>query len=42
MFRAAEFFCWRRVPHLAALALISFGVAGCSGDMSSRFSQNSF
>jgi murein DD-endopeptidase MepM/ murein hydrolase activator NlpD len=42
MFRAAEFFCWRRVPHLAALALISFGVAGCSGDMSSRLSQNSF
>jgi murein DD-endopeptidase MepM/ murein hydrolase activator NlpD len=42
MFRAAEFFCWRRVPHLAALALISLGVAGCSGDMSSRLSQNSF
>jgi murein DD-endopeptidase MepM/ murein hydrolase activator NlpD len=31
----------RRVPHVAALALISFGFAGCSGDMSSRFSQSS-
>jgi murein DD-endopeptidase MepM/ murein hydrolase activator NlpD len=41
MFRAAEFFCSRRVPHLAALALISFGVAGCSADMSSRLSQKS-
>lgn len=28
----------RRVPQLAALALISFGVAGCSADMSSRLS----
>jgi murein DD-endopeptidase MepM/ murein hydrolase activator NlpD len=28
----------RRVPHLAALVLISFGVAGCSADMSSRLS----
>jgi murein DD-endopeptidase MepM/ murein hydrolase activator NlpD len=28
----------RRVPQLAALALISFGVAGCSSDMSSRLS----
>ena len=32
----------RRVPHVAVLALMSFGFAGCSGDMSSRFSQNSF
>jgi len=28
----------RRVPQFAALALISFGVAGCSGDMSTRLS----
>ncbi|WP_407160251.1 peptidoglycan DD-metalloendopeptidase family protein [Bradyrhizobium sp. STM 3557] len=34
----------RRLPHVAALALISFGFAGCSADMSSRMSQtqNSF
>src|ERR1700676_1389261 len=31
----------RRVPHVAALALISFCFAGCSGDMASRFSQSS-
>jgi murein DD-endopeptidase MepM/ murein hydrolase activator NlpD len=36
MSRADAFFGSRRVPHLAALALISFGVAGCSSDMSSR------
>ncbi|HTO61869.1 MAG TPA: peptidoglycan DD-metalloendopeptidase family protein [Bradyrhizobium sp.] len=30
----------RRVPQMAALALISFGFAGCSADMSSRLSQN--
>jgi murein DD-endopeptidase MepM/ murein hydrolase activator NlpD len=42
MSRAAELFGSRRVPHLAALALIAFGVAGCSGDMSTRFSQSSF
>ena len=35
-----ELLCSRRVPHVAALALISFAVAGCSGDMSSRLSQN--
>src|SRR5262245_41119072 len=29
----------RRLPHVAALALISFGFAGCSADMSSRMSQ---
>src|SRR3954470_15978248 len=34
--------CSRRVPHAAALALISFGLAGCSADMSTRLSQNSF
>src|SRR5207244_2799516 len=32
----------RRVPQVAALALISVGFAGCSGDMSTRFSQNSY
>src|SRR3981081_3196406 len=36
-----ELSCSRRVPHVAALALISFGLAGCSGDRSSLFSQNS-
>jgi len=41
MSRAAEFLGSRRAPHLAALALIAFGVAGCSGD-TSRFSQSSF
>jgi murein DD-endopeptidase MepM/ murein hydrolase activator NlpD len=40
MSRAAEFFGSRRAPHLAALALIAFGVAGCSGD-TTRFSQGS-
>ena len=38
MFRADACFGSRRVPQLAALALISFGVAGCSADMSSRLS----
>ncbi len=42
MFRVAALPCSRRLPHLAALALISFGVAGCSGDMSSRLSQDPF
>ena len=42
MSRAAELFGSRRAPHLAALALIAFGVAGCSGDVSTRFSQSSF
>ena len=41
MSRAAEFFGSRCAPHLAALALIAFGVAGCSGDTSTRFSQSS-
>ena len=38
MSRAGAYFGSRRVPPLAALALISFGVAGCSADMSSRLS----
>lgn len=42
MSRFAELLCSRRVPHVAALALISFGFAGCSADMSTRLSQNSF
>jgi murein DD-endopeptidase MepM/ murein hydrolase activator NlpD len=32
----------RRVPQVTVLALMSFGFAGCSGDMSTRFSQNSY
>jgi murein DD-endopeptidase MepM/ murein hydrolase activator NlpD len=42
MSRFVELLCSRRLPHAAALALISFGFAGCSADMSSRLSQNSF
>jgi murein DD-endopeptidase MepM/ murein hydrolase activator NlpD len=38
MSRTGAYLGSRRVPHLAALALISFGVAGCSADMSSRLS----
>jgi murein DD-endopeptidase MepM/ murein hydrolase activator NlpD len=37
-----ELLCSRRVPHLAALTLISFGFAGCSSDMQTRLSQNPF
>jgi murein DD-endopeptidase MepM/ murein hydrolase activator NlpD len=40
--RIAELLYSRRFPHVAALALISFGFAGCSADMTSRLSQNSF
>ena len=32
----------RRVPQVAVLALMSMAFAGCSADMSSRFSQNSY
>ena len=42
MSRAAEYFGSRHAPQFAALVLIAFGVAGCSGDMSTRFSQSSF
>lgn len=38
----AELLYSRRVPQLAVLALISFGFAGCSADMSSRLSQSNF
>jgi murein DD-endopeptidase MepM/ murein hydrolase activator NlpD len=41
MSRPAELFGSRRVPQAAALMLIAFGVAGCSGDMSTRLQQSS-
>jgi murein DD-endopeptidase MepM/ murein hydrolase activator NlpD len=41
MSRFVALLCSRRVPHVAALALMSFGFAGCSADMSTRLSQNS-
>src|ERR1700755_1152190 len=37
----AEFSGSRRLPQAAALALIAFGVAGCSAAMTSRFQQSS-
>ena len=40
MSRVVELLCSRRVPQVAALALISFGFAGCSADMQTRLSQN--
>jgi murein DD-endopeptidase MepM/ murein hydrolase activator NlpD len=40
--RVVELLCSRRVPHVAVLALMSIGFAGCSADMSSRVSQNPF
>ncbi len=42
MSRVVELLCSRRVPHVAALALMSIGFAGCSADMSTRLSQNPF
>src|ERR1700704_1558673 len=42
MSRIVELFCSRRVPHVAALALMSIGFAGCSPDMPTRLSQNPF
>jgi murein DD-endopeptidase MepM/ murein hydrolase activator NlpD len=42
MSRVVELLYSRRVPQAAALALISFGFAGCSADMSTRLSQDSF
>jgi murein DD-endopeptidase MepM/ murein hydrolase activator NlpD len=42
MSRVVELLYSRRVPHVAALALMSFGFAGCSADMQSRLSQNPF
>jgi murein DD-endopeptidase MepM/ murein hydrolase activator NlpD len=40
--RVVALLCSRRLPHVAALALISFAFAGCSADMSSRVSQDPF
>ena len=37
-----ELLCSRRAPQVAVLALMSIGFAGCSGDMSTRLSQDSF
>lgn len=42
MSAVAELLYSRRVPQVAVLALISFGFAGCSADMSSRLSQPNF
>jgi murein DD-endopeptidase MepM/ murein hydrolase activator NlpD len=42
MSRAVELLCSRRVPHVAVLALMLIGFAGCSADMQSRLSQNPF
>ena len=42
MSRIVELLCSRRVPHVAVLALMSIGFAGCSADMSTRLSQNPF
>jgi murein DD-endopeptidase MepM/ murein hydrolase activator NlpD len=39
MSRIVELLCSRRVPHVAVLALMSIGFAGCSADMSTRLSQ---
>jgi murein DD-endopeptidase MepM/ murein hydrolase activator NlpD len=41
MSRVVELLCSRRAPHVAVLALMSIGFAGCSADMSTRLSQNS-
>jgi murein DD-endopeptidase MepM/ murein hydrolase activator NlpD len=40
MSRVAELLCSRRAPHVAVLALISIGFAGCSADMQTRLSEN--
>src|SRR6266852_9394224 len=42
MFRVVELLYSRRVPSVAVLALMSIGFAGCSADMSTRLSQDSF
>ena len=42
MFRVVELLYSRRVPHVAVLALMSIGFAGCSADTQTRFSENSF
>ena len=40
MFQVVELLC-ARLLHVAVLALISIGFAGCSADMSTRLSQDS-
>src|SRR4051812_26367367 len=40
MSRVVELLRSRRVPQIAALALMSVGFAGCSADMQTRLSQN--
>src|SRR5205814_2902319 len=40
MSRVVELLRSRRVPQVAALALMSVGFAGCSADLSTRLSQN--
>jgi murein DD-endopeptidase MepM/ murein hydrolase activator NlpD len=42
MSRIVELLCSRRVPHVAVLALMSIGFAGCSADMSTRLGENPF
>jgi LysM repeat protein len=42
MFHVVELRCAPRLPHVAVLALISIGFAGCSADMSTRVSENPF
>jgi murein DD-endopeptidase MepM/ murein hydrolase activator NlpD len=42
MSRVVELLCSRRTPQVAVLALMSFGFAGCSADMQTRLSQNSY
>ncbi|HEY3792089.1 MAG TPA: LysM peptidoglycan-binding domain-containing M23 family metallopeptidase [Bradyrhizobium sp.] len=42
MSRVVELLCSRRAPQVAVLALMSIGFAGCSADMSTRLSQDSF
>jgi murein DD-endopeptidase MepM/ murein hydrolase activator NlpD len=42
MSRVVELLCSRRAPQFAALALMSIGFSGCSADMQTRMSQNSF
>jgi murein DD-endopeptidase MepM/ murein hydrolase activator NlpD len=42
MSRVVELLCSRRTPQVAVLALMSIGFAGCSADMSTRLTQDSF
>jgi murein DD-endopeptidase MepM/ murein hydrolase activator NlpD len=42
MSRVVELLCSRRIAHVAVLALMSIGFAGCSANMSTRLSQDGF